>query len=132
MPEYTYHCNACDYEFDLKQNYHDKAKRKCPECKRWKLHRIIFAPHIYTYSEPQTVGLLAERNTKKLGKYELQKKLKDIDDKSYIKPSELPKNMSRIKQSKEKPWYRPSQKIDMSLDKLTPKQKEKYIATGKK
>lgn len=41
MPTYDYLCEACDHEFELFQSIKDSVKRKCPECGRLKLRRLI-------------------------------------------------------------------------------------------
>lgn len=41
MPTYDYVCEACDHEFELFQSIKDSVKRKCPECGRLKLRRLI-------------------------------------------------------------------------------------------
>jgi putative FmdB family regulatory protein len=41
MPTYDYVCDACDHEFELFQTITANAKRKCPECGRLKLRRLI-------------------------------------------------------------------------------------------
>ncbi len=41
MPTYDYRCNACDHEFEAFQSMKDKALRKCPECGKLKLERLI-------------------------------------------------------------------------------------------
>jgi putative FmdB family regulatory protein len=41
MPTYDYVCEACNHEFELFQSIKDGAKRKCPECGRQKLRRLI-------------------------------------------------------------------------------------------
>lgn len=43
MPTYDYRCNACDHEFELFQSIKDKPIRKCPECKKLKVERLIGA-----------------------------------------------------------------------------------------
>ena len=32
MPTYTYRCNNCDYQFDIKQRMADDPLTDCPEC----------------------------------------------------------------------------------------------------
>ncbi len=32
MPTYTYRCNNCDYEFDIRQRMADEPLTDCPEC----------------------------------------------------------------------------------------------------
>jgi len=41
MPTYDYRCNACDHEFELFQSMKDRPKKKCPECGKNTLERLI-------------------------------------------------------------------------------------------
>ena len=41
MPTYDYVCDACDHEFEVFQSITAGMKRKCPECGRLKLRRLI-------------------------------------------------------------------------------------------
>lgn len=41
MPTYEYVCNACGHEFELFQTMTDAVKRKCPECGKNSLERLI-------------------------------------------------------------------------------------------
>jgi len=41
MPTYDYVCNACDHRFELFQSITANRKRKCPQCGRLKLRRLI-------------------------------------------------------------------------------------------
>jgi len=41
MPTYDYQCDACGHEFELFQQMTDPVKRKCPECGKLKLQRLI-------------------------------------------------------------------------------------------
>ncbi len=41
MPTYNYECSACGHAFELFQSMTDKVKRKCPECGKQKLERLI-------------------------------------------------------------------------------------------
>ena len=41
MPTYDYVCDACDHAFEAFQSIREDAKRKCPECGRQKLRRLI-------------------------------------------------------------------------------------------
>ena len=43
MPTYEYECDACGHTFEEFQSMSDKALRKCPECKKMKLQRLIGA-----------------------------------------------------------------------------------------
>ena len=41
MPTYDYRCGACEHKFELFQSMKDEAIRKCPECGKLKVKRII-------------------------------------------------------------------------------------------
>jgi putative FmdB family regulatory protein len=41
MPTYEYRCTACDHQFEIFQQMSDAVKRKCPECGKNKLERLI-------------------------------------------------------------------------------------------
>ena len=41
MPTYEYECDACGHSFEHLQSMLDKKLRKCPECGKLKLQRLI-------------------------------------------------------------------------------------------
>jgi len=41
MPTYEYACRACGHEFELFQSMTAPVKKKCPECGKLKLERLI-------------------------------------------------------------------------------------------
>ncbi len=41
MPTYEYACSACDHQFEKFQSITASALRKCPECGKRKLQRLI-------------------------------------------------------------------------------------------
>jgi putative FmdB family regulatory protein len=41
MPTYDYECDACKHALEIFQGINDPIKRKCPECGRMKLRRLI-------------------------------------------------------------------------------------------
>jgi len=41
MPTYDYVCDACSHEFELFQQMSAPVKRKCPECGKPKLRRLV-------------------------------------------------------------------------------------------
>jgi len=41
MPTYDYKCNNCDHKLEIFQKISENPKRKCPECGRMKLVRLI-------------------------------------------------------------------------------------------
>lgn len=41
MPTYEYECQACKHRFEAFQSITEGALRRCPECKKLKLKRLI-------------------------------------------------------------------------------------------
>jgi putative FmdB family regulatory protein len=41
MPTYDYHCKNCDHAFELFQSMSAGVKKKCPECGKLTLERLI-------------------------------------------------------------------------------------------
>ena len=41
MPTYCYLCKECGYKFEMMQSITAPTKKKCPECKKLKLQRLI-------------------------------------------------------------------------------------------
>lgn len=41
MPTYDYKCNACEHGFELFQSMSAPVKKKCPECGKLALERLI-------------------------------------------------------------------------------------------
>lgn len=41
MPTYDYVCDACGHEFELFQQMTAPVKKKCPECSKLKLRRLV-------------------------------------------------------------------------------------------
>lgn len=41
MPTYDYECDACSHTFELYQGINDSVKKKCPECGKPKLRRLL-------------------------------------------------------------------------------------------
>ena len=41
MPTYDYRCDACEHQFEFFQSITSEVLKKCPECGRRKLRRLI-------------------------------------------------------------------------------------------
>ena len=121
MPEYAYRCLACEHRFsDVIPMKQYKKRRKCPSCKKHKLSRILGSFTSFVRAEPTTLGQLAERNTQKFGKYELDEKKRQ---------QAKGKNVDK----KGQPWYHKDGEASQNeVFKMTPEQKKRYIQEGKK
>lgn len=113
MPNYDYLCSNCDTRIeDVFQNIRDAAIIVCPECGHDSLERLICAPSIFVRGEATTIGQLSERNSKKLGKYEVQERtLKDKDSKK-----------DAIKEAK--------RELNSKINKMSNSEKIRYIENG--
>lgn len=47
MPIYEYHCKACGQQVDVMQKFSDPPLKKCPECGKSKLEKVISAPSFH-------------------------------------------------------------------------------------
>ena len=112
MPTYDYECSECGYYKEVFQKFSEKPLVRCPKCKKHKFRRVILsAPHISVKGEPTTLQHLADRNTQKLGKYELESKMQAD-------------NMDKVKKDRE------ANQLRNKINKMTPSQKKKYIEKG--
>lgn len=41
MPTYTYKCDECEHQFDIRQSMSDDKLTTCPECEKESLSKII-------------------------------------------------------------------------------------------
>ena len=107
---YEYECQDCQYRFETEQSAKEKPLKKCPKCKKKSLERLLFAPLVSIRGNINTIGQLAEANTKKLGRYEKDKVIPPMTQEE--------KNQKDSKEHAKK------------LNKLSPERKQKYIHTG--
>lgn len=136
-----YICDACGHSMVVRQELHDEKRlKKCPACKKNKLYQDLTGQHTFVYSEPKTVGHLADRNSERAGKYELEDKRRELK-RSFDKPKlEKLKKAGIVKESAEElpevknPWFNPegknlSKELKPILD--NPKKIKKYIKDGR-
>lgn len=136
MSYYDYRCSneECLFEVnDVYQSIKDSPFTECPLCKQQSFSRTIYPSAIRC--SPTTVGALAEANTKKMGRYELEdKRLADKNrGKAAAKQAKkeaglLPGVERRIETSSND--SRKEMDFARKLNRMTPEQKQKYIMTG--
>ena len=108
MPTYDYRCGACSHEFELFQSMRDSVKKKCPECGKLALERLI--------------GTGAAVMFKGSGFYET-----DYRSESYKKGAEAEKKASEPAKSDAKP----DSKAETKKDAPAKDAKPKAAASGK-
>jgi putative FmdB family regulatory protein len=113
MIRYEYECQACGKISEFLQSIHEKPKRKCRECRKLKLERLISGGcHAYTDPGVTTLGKLAEVNSKKQGK--------EITE----------KRSAKLEQQKEAAGIKKVDDVDRKIWKMNDDQKMRYIMDG--
>ena len=138
MPLIPYECDNCEYYFEVIQGYTEKRKKKCPSCRKAKLRQVFCAPHIQD-GTPKTLGTLAERNRREMGKYKLEKLEKEQTDNENAKKLEHLKKAGVVNENatelpSTKTWYNPKgENLNKKLNKVIgdKKKTKKYIEEGK-
>lgn len=138
MITYEYECGCCGHRFEIKQSIKDNPLKKCNACGQHMLERLMFGGiGAFIQQEATTVGQLASRNTKKMGKYELQEKRQyqkeqERDAKIRLKQEAAAKlggSIPDIPEERPTPVYG---KVDYEkINKMNAEQKKKYILEGK-
>lgn len=113
MPTYDYACNYCGFLWeDVVQNINDPKKKKCPKCTHMTLERLISGGgHAFVRGEATTLGQLAEKNSKKMGKY-------GVEEKEAKKKEQVDKGLAEYKQEIKQ------------IGKMSESQKQRYVENG--
>ena len=102
---------------DVKQSFNDEPLSLCPECKEAKLYRVVTGGIHVSVKNCNTIGKLADKNTK-----ENSNKINEMSEKSNGNKSSAPK-----------PWYHKNATAsNKEINSMTNKQKANYIMEGKK
>ena len=68
MPFYDLECETCG-EFEEFAKIADRNKIVCPECNT---QATLLVSGAFIKGDPTTIGALADKNTKKMGRYEIE------------------------------------------------------------
>lgn len=134
MISYDYRCSNCEHEMlNVMQSIKDKPKVRCPSCKKHKLARVIKAPYGIVKGNITTIGQLADANTKKMGKEQVQ----IAEDKAKAesqKAHSIHTDGADYEAPEGKPWYKDG-KNDLTMGDYTSMDQsrlERFVQTGKK
>lgn len=118
--EYDYECQNCKHVMTVNQKPSDKKRfKKCPECGKMKLERVMFAcPDSFVEREATTIGQMADRNRKKMSKDQIAEKEEKLSKKKPKKDMGVWDDIGQIPKDKQK-----------NLN--TPEKVKKYIMEGK-
>lgn len=112
MPLYDFECEPCAYYTEIRQDINDPDVHICPHCNNTTLRKVfINAPAISVVGEANTIGQLMDRNTKKMGRYEIQDR-------------NVENNIHQDKEAIQKKEQR------RRINAMTPEQKVKWIKEG--
>ena len=121
MPTYVFQCEECEYQLEVEQSIKKPTpnRKKCPNCKKNKLSRVLFAPHVYNKpgDDNITLGLLSDRNASRFS--EDQKRT--IDEKNGVK---------RESKKREKHFWEAPDKKMKKIASMSNEQKKRYIEKG--
>jgi len=113
MPLHDYHCENCAVDFtDIYQKYEDAPLTKCDQCGKNTLIKIFSPPTFFVSQEATTVGQIADRNAKKLGRQEIQERSLKNKDETKTALNEAKKEMNS------------------KINKMSEVQKRKFIDNG--
>jgi|TARA_Y100000592_G_scaffold98487_1_gene171710 putative FmdB family regulatory protein len=112
MPTYDFECEKCAYYTEITQRMDEPSEYECPHCGEETLIKVfINPPAMFVRGSPNTIGQLADRNTSKMGTYELQDKTHEHGMKQDQK----------AKQARE---------TNRKINAMTPEQKINWIKNG--
>ena len=117
MPTYIYECSACEHSFEEWQKMTDDPLKKCPECGKKKLFKVLTGGLYGFVSGSETIGGLADKNAR-----ENKNKIAEAEAKKRESIPEAPKA-----------WYdKYGTATPKEINKMTPQQKTRYIMEGRK
>ena len=112
MPTYHYGCSECKEEFEVFHSIKEPLRKICPFCEKAGLSVVLDEPPVIINKEVKTIGQLAEKNARELGRYGLQEKMASDGSLERIKSREKREQIQKIA-------------------KLSPEKQTKFIETGK-
>jgi len=126
-----YKCQYCEYEELVEQRMSNDYFTQCPHCEN-PIGQIYYVPTTYVYNDPKTIGLMADRNNKAMGRQKYEETLAEHKQAQADKiANRLGKEKGEVKKPAV-PFWRNSDKVDISLATMTPEKKRHYIETGEK
>lgn len=144
MPLYEYKCDRCTHIFEQRQLINDDPLKKCPECGRLKLRRIIH-PGLYAYvakaaNDYKKLGDLAQHNTEKMSSDQFAEKVAKTCKAPKLDPEQkkLNKILPKLSKKEQQEYINrgvlpvPSDEHSLGMSSLTGKTKKKRIRKKKK
>jgi putative FmdB family regulatory protein len=112
MPTYDYECSECAHQDEIFQKFSETPLSICTSCGASSFNRVILQPPLaFIKGEARTVGQWADRNSKKMGRYERE----DREEADNMKTRNEATEASALRRK---------------INKMTPAQQKKYIEGG--
>ena len=126
MPAYTFACDACNIGWIVSCDRSEyTSDQECPKCNGKNTYRDFAEDEVHAQVyNVTTVGQLAERNSKKIGKTKVQ-------EKDAINKEKFKEHMGKAKPT-ESWWNKQGTANRSEINKMTPQQQKNYIMKGKK
>ncbi len=116
MPLYDYECSNCEHLVeDVFQKVTDKPLKKCPECGKHKLFKLISGGLHSSVVGNNTIGSQADKNAR--------------NNKTQIAEAEA--KQSEENPAAPKPWYH-GEATTKEINQMSPTAKKRYIMEGRK
>ncbi len=130
MPFYNWVCDHCQYSFEEFKTLSKFKKRiKCPKCKKKALYQNYNV--LIIINETRTLGALEDKNAAKMGRYEKDAIIKAENDKKIkLAQRPLPKGIKGKRIPQTNPISSADKRLWRKINKMTQKEKAKYIITG--
>ncbi len=110
MPTYDFECRECGYSDEIFQRHDAPSTLNCPQCNKQAFSKIFVNPPVmFVKGEPTTIGHLADRNTKKMGRYELQDKKEEhgiLKSREEQKKRDVHKKINSMTEKQKMDWIR--------------------------
>ena len=117
MPTYIYECKACEHSFEEFQKMTDEPLKKCPECGKKKLFKVLTGGLHVHVKDINTIGSLMDHNNKVHKNH--------IEESAHAQREANPEPP--------KPWYhKHGDATAKEINKMTQKQQIRYIMEGRK
>ena len=115
MPTYDFECSICHAVDEVIQSMDAPSELDCPMCNEKAAFKKVFLtpPISFIRGEPTTIGQLADKNSRAMGKLEKQNKEIQDEVKKHTKMNQMRTHHDDI-------------------NRMTPQEKDHWIRTGDK
>jgi len=120
MPTYEYNCSHCKTLFDFFQTFAEPVLAECPFCGK-QPNRLISTPFFCHVKEVKDLMTLAESNSKRIGRDEIEEREEINREKVLKKKQEMASRVGGkiVKPSETRPFWRPDSDKPIDTSKIS-------------